>query len=322
MNATNQIICHGLKYIHFEKTSAVVVTVIGTCLINAVCGVFAQISNALIMVAISWKASLRTPSNLLLFCMCITDFLVGFVVQMLYVVLRLHEIFDVHLCIGKKIFAFFGYLCSGASFMTLTVVTLDRWFAIAHPYRYQSIELFNKYVVVMVIVWLLWFIFCALPFAGVIMPGIFFASLAVVMVLSVATVVFCYVKIHMVVRKHEQQIDVQIVHIDRDIDRDAASSESSRVRTIERRRSNTVAIIVLVFLGCYLPKICAILVNILVGDTLQVLFVVGKWSETLCFLNSSLNPFIYCLRIESIRNEVKHILGLIKGKVSPFNPNP
>eukprot|EP00794_Sanderia_malayensis_P011256 gene11256-12436_t len=353
--------CHGLNEIHFEVTTSVVITVILTCLINFITGFFAMTSNAVIMKTLWSKEILRTPSNLLLFSMCITDFLVGMIVQMCYVVLRVNELYNIHFCAVKKIYSFFGYLCSGASLMTLSLVTLDRWFAIAKPYRYMSIDVYSMYRKVVVCVWIVWFSYSILPWLYVISSKAYFLSLSVVMLASLGTSAACYVHIYIIIRQHEKNMagnqsslvgpgintfvsqtaenPTNIAIVSAGPNHDAKTPQPMRkaerrcgnprsdaktreaMRKADEKRSNTVAVIVAVFLVCYLPKVFVMAVNLAHGNSRLLLFVFGKFTETLVFVNSSLNPIIYCYRIATIRTEVGKTLksAWVKLRCCAFN---
>ena len=91
-------------------------------------------------------------SNLLLASMPLTDFLVGFLVHSLCVTLRASEMRHTHLCSVKMAYAFFRYVCSGASMLTLCFISLDRWFAITMPYRYIPEVIYNRYIAAVVLV--------------------------------------------------------------------------------------------------------------------------------------------------------------------------
>ena len=49
------------------------------------------------------------------------------------VTLYASEMRHMHLCSLKMVYAYLGYVCSGASMLTLSVISLDRWFAITMP---------------------------------------------------------------------------------------------------------------------------------------------------------------------------------------------
>ncbi len=246
--------CHGLKSIPFERTTAVLATAIGTSFVNFFTGVTAAIINPVILFAISTKRSLRTPSNLLLCSMCLTDFLVGFIVQMLYVVLRIHEIFDIHLCLVKQIYACAAHTCAGASLMTLTLVTMDRCFAITCPYRYDADRLFSRYVIAIIIVWVAWFTFSILPWVGAITPKAYYLSLSCIILISFFISVACYVVIFRIVRRHKKRILAE-TSTSRAPHEPASDAVQHVPRKAERKRSNAVALILAIFVICYLPKV-------------------------------------------------------------------
>ena len=68
----------------FQKTNCSVATGIGIFILNA--GLFAIGANLLVIVVIYRKKSMRTPSDLLILNLRLTDFLDGFVLQPLFVV--------------------------------------------------------------------------------------------------------------------------------------------------------------------------------------------------------------------------------------------
>lgn len=62
-------------------------------------------------------------------------------------------------------------------------------------------------------------------------------------------------------------------------------------------------------LGCYLPYIIIMITEMCLSNTImEALFMC---SETIRFLNSSLNPIIYCWKMRHVRNVVKGILRSI-----------
>eukprot|EP00112_Aurelia_sp_Birch-Aquarium-sp1_P013965 Seg299.7 transcript_id=Seg299.7/GoldUCD/mRNA.D3Y31 product="Octopamine receptor" protein_id=Seg299.7/GoldUCD/D3Y31 len=75
----------------------------------------------------------------------------------------------------------------------------------------------------------------------------------------------------------------------------------------EKARANTVAIILVAMIMCYLPSTVVeyLKTELELGPvTLRVLY---QWCNFLVMLNSSLNPIIYCLRVQTIRKEVKSV---------------
>ena len=68
------------------------------------------------------------------------------------------------------------------------------------------------------------------------------------------------------------------------------------------RKSAVVRVYVyLVFLVCYLPDICMLFVTTTISEPSAALQSSFPYINTLVFLNSSLNPLIYCWNMRHIR---------------------
>ena len=289
--------CFGLKTIVFERNTRVVITAIGVSVFNVIFALTATLGNGLMLHILTTKPCLRTPSNLLLSSLCVTDFLVGLVVQPLHVVSRIYEVHNVHLCTVKLVYAYFAFLCSGASFLNVSLIGLDRFYAVCYPFRYAARASTKRYTVVVATVWLLWAGLTALPFVGAIAPGQYSMVLTVSGALAIAVIIACYSAIYRVTRQHRKKIS------------NAPSlgtftNEVRSQRVKEHRRSNTMAIIILVLFACYLPNLVCSMLESIVGFNLDLAYVAWHWTGLLVFFNSSLNPVLYCIRNKDIRNSV------------------
>ena len=72
----------------------------------------------------------------------------------------------------------------------------------------------------------------------------------------------------------------------------------------EKARANTVLIIIVVMIMCYLPTTIVEYLTRELGLGPVTFRILYQWSHFLAMLNSSLNPIIYCLRVRNIRKEV------------------
>ena len=295
--------CNGLKSVAFERTVGVVVTAIGTAVFNLAFGFFAIVSNSLVMIVVYRQGSSRAPADLFIASMSLTDFFVGLIVQPFSLILRLHELADVHLCNLKTFYAFFGYLCSGASMLTLCSFSLDRVFALALPYRYNREVIYNKYVIGIATYWLIWLVYTLLPFTGVISSKKYYLSLSCVIVITVLTAVACYFYIMAIVRRHRRKI-VSLAPSEQHAGDTSRTQRRSLWIKSQQKKSFTAIIIVCVFVVCYFPKVCTMVAVVLVGNDLDVLYIAGKWTDTFIFINSSVNPIIYVVRIREMRNDM------------------
>jgi len=77
----------------------------------------------------------------------------------------------------------------------------------------------------------------------------------------------------------------------------------------EAVHARNVAWVTFIFFLCYLPTLAVMIAYTVVGYT-ATLKTVYLWSDTLVFLNSSINPGIYCWRNKGIRKAVLKVLKL------------
>ncbi|KXJ23988.1 Trace amine-associated receptor 9 [Exaiptasia diaphana] len=87
----------------------------------------AIIGNLLVMLAVYKLPSLKTPSNVLLACLAFSDFLIGLVVQPLFVIYRVMENVDKRVpCDFRVAYSESFWVCYGVSFMMLSAISFER----------------------------------------------------------------------------------------------------------------------------------------------------------------------------------------------------
>ena len=119
---------------------------------------------------------------------------------------------------------------------------------------------------------------------------------------------FCFIitgivncRIYFTVRYHTNQIQVQQILV----------AQNSTMESVGRNIKSAVSTlyVFLVFLVCYLPNYC-----VAVARTLRIFLPNTAWmglsfyALTLMFINSSLNPVIYCWKMRHIRLAVLDVL--------------
>ncbi|CAH3174184.1 unnamed protein product, partial [Porites lobata] len=110
-NSTSTSSCFHLPDPSFDRVSERFLVNLLTAIINIISFPFAVILNLLITIAIFKNTLLRTPSNLLIGCLALSDILVGLTVQ-------------------PVMYSNAFYICCGVSFMTLTAVSYERFVAV------------------------------------------------------------------------------------------------------------------------------------------------------------------------------------------------
>ena len=111
------------------------------------------------------------------------------------------------------------------------------------------------------------------------------------------TAAFFNYKIYMAVRRHAHQIQALQVQ------QEAQNVEMANVGRVKKSAVAAIYIYLLVLL-CYLPNVCILSWIIVINPNLPLNTVVHRYTGTLVFLNSSLNPFIYCWKMRDIRQTV------------------
>ena len=118
---------------------------------------------------------------------------------------------------------------------------------------------------------------------------------AVIFVVCVITTGLLYCKLYAAVRHHTKQIHALQVQ-------QATQNEDMANAARLKKSSLATFYIYLVYLACYLPIACVVLAKI---NSKTALYFT---SVTLVYLNSSLNPLIYCWKMKHIRQTVMNIL--------------
>ena len=193
---------------------------------------------------------------------------------------------------------------STASFFGVVAVSVDRFLAVHLHLRYQELVTHKRVVVVVISKWLYSAFISFMIFWG--LPGTqqFINSAALTLGFIVTLVV--YIRIYVTVRRHKNQIhSMQVQEV----------AHSDEIKSFIVLLKSTVGIfyVYLVFLICYLPSFICMAVIRMYGSSiaLKQFFL---YSTTLIFLNSSLNPVIYCWKMRHIRHAIMNILRKMSWK--------
>ena len=257
--------------------------------------------NIVTIYALRKTSSLPKPFKTLLLSLAVSDLGVGLLGQPLYLAyldvklqcsLSNWPILDALTHVILRIF----YLSSFCSVMALSV---DRFFAIQNPLRYQTVVTHKRLISVVTAIWSfsvllgLSFVFV---FSGKITILLF---LIIEFVCFVATTSSSY-KIYITARQHNIQIHSQ------------TRLNSGMLNIASRRKfAQSTLFIYMAFWVCYLPHFILIGYLRYVGRTMTV-STLSQFFGTLVLFNSCLNPAIYCWRIRNIRHAIMETLRNIR----------
>ena len=280
--------------LRLEQNNDTFIASVVTCILNAVFSLITAIGNLIILQVIWRKQELHTPSFILLFCLAASDLLVGLVCQPFYVAFKITELIDNFgaYCILRMIQSISGWTTTGVSLAILSGVSIDRLLVLTLHLRYNTIVTVQRVLQTVFVVWMLSVAIVMLRFW--IRQWLIFPVAIVVTSFLVTTI--STLKIFQIVRRHQRQIFHQ------------QRVQSNIVDVLKCRKSAvTVLYVYGLFIIFYLPLCATMVVETLTGYTLRVK-IAYDYAATAVFINSFLNPIVYCFRIEEIRRAVKNLL--------------
>ena len=143
---------------NMDNSSNSETVVVINCVLNVPLMFTSIAGNALVLFAILSTPSLRSlPSNIFLCSLAITDFLVGLVVQPVYIANRLHHSTGRTLAIVEDLMPFF---LSGVSLKTITAISVDRFLALHYHVTYANLMTTKRVIFASAS---LWFVSIVLP---------------------------------------------------------------------------------------------------------------------------------------------------------------
>ena len=241
--------------------------------------------------ALRKTSSLPKTLKTLLLSLAVSDVGVGLLVQPFYISLLVKRIQQSNTGCSTRAFITIVLLFSTASFLGVVAISVDRFLAIHLHLRYQELVTHKRVAVVVISIWLL-SAFLSLTVLWV-PPDIRSPFISIGTGICLLVTALVYIRIYLAVRRHKNQIQVLQVQ-----NPNFASLIKSAISTFW---------VYLVFLVCYLPILICWAILAIYGPNI-VLNRLLLFSCTLVFVNSSLNPVIYCWKVRHIRQAIMNIL--------------
>ena len=268
--------------------------------LNTFLSITATLGNVLILIALNKVTSICPPTKLLFRCLAVTDLCVGLVTQPLFTVKLLASLNDNEYPYVASIEVISSQVLCGVSLLTSTAISVDRLLALSLGLRYRCVVTLRR---VRALIISFWFLIGA-SVGCVFISGINFYVNAVVMLISLLISAISYANVHFCLRH-------QLLHVQGHVHQRQQLPPSGVVPTSAlnvARYKKTVSIIAWVQLGlfaCYSPFCIALILfhfEDFLDDNIFYFFL------CLLFLNSSLNPILYCWKIREVKQAVKDII--------------
>ena len=273
-------------------------TYIANCALNSVLSYTAIMLNILTIHAIRKTSSLRKTLKTLLLSLAVSDVGVGLLVQPFYISLLVEWLENSVSCASYMTFHTIQCLFTSASFSNVVAVSVDRFLAIHLHLRYQELVTHKRVVAVVISIWVL---SGFLPMAVFWIQDNFFFKIKLSLgIFGVLLTTVAYIKIYLAVRRHKNEIlALQVQQV--------AGNDEVAIYIRLIKSAVGVFYIYLVFLICNLPFfISLVALNISDPSINLKRFLLYSW--TVMFLNSSLNPVIYCWKMRHIQHAIIDIL--------------
>lgn len=279
--------------IEVPSTSGLIVNVV----LNVFSALTAIVFNSITIQAIRKTSSLPNPLKILMLSLAFSDLAVGLVAQPLWIVTLSREEDTEVLCIIQSALA-------NASFLGIMALNVDRFLAVHLHLRYRELVTYKRVLSLAILTWLFSALLSSIcrwiteDLSEFMNMTIIVWSLCLIFL----TVISC--RLYFAVRVHTKQIQASQLN---------QTALSDEVANASRLRKSAVSsfYVNFVFLVCYLPFYCSLIRKFFKSEA----FVNGQiWQElfplsrTLMFMNSCLNPVIYCWRMRDIRHAIKDIL--------------
>ena len=264
--------------------------------LNIFLSVTASLGNAVILIALHKVSSIHPPTKLFFRCLAVTDLCVGIIVQPLFVIrimspllkMNIHEVFYL-----RQVRHTLNFCLCGVSVFTSVAISVDRLLALLLGLRYRHVVTLRRVRVVIICFWLIgasggWTRMHSIDLA--------YTGAFVVVTLSLAAMIFCYTTMHLKLRHQQVQLHNNVTQ------RPIAFGGGIPLNIARYKKTvSSILWVQLALVVSYVPS--GIAFRLSTTDDLS--FVAWRATETLVYLNSSLNPILYCWKIREVKQAVR-----------------
>ena len=256
----------------------------------------ATLGNSLILVALHRDSSLHPPSKLLLRSLTITDLCSGLISQPMTITYISSALTgNSELCRVSEYSAYVvTTICSGVSLSTLTAIGVDRLLALLLGLRYRQVVTVKRVCMAVALFWIEGSVVGILYLRS---AQLYFIVSGVSVALKVVISTYSYTRIFRTIRRQQAQVQDNLAG--------QTNSAPNLARMARYKRTVLNALWVhLTLAACYLPF--AVVTAVIATRGLNTsLFLAEGIAVTFVFLNSSLNPVLYCWKVREVRQAAK-----------------
>ena len=270
--------------------------------LNIFLSITAFLGNTLILVALHKETSLHPPSKLLYCNLAITDLCVGIIVEPLFVTYWtsvVKERWDICYYAFWAV-SYSGFTLCAVSLLTVTAISVDRLLALLLGLRYRQVVTLRRTFITVIALWILSIVSACNIFGNSLITS-WFQYIGTAMCL--VTIIFAYTKVFVTLRHNQIHINPVQSHVFPGQPSQAIPLNIARFR----KAVNSALWVQVTLIVCYLPFGIVVALTPQRGMPLSS-YLAWNFAAIIVYLNSSLNPFLYCWKIREVRQAVKETL--------------
>ena len=266
------------------------------CVLNAYLSYSATMLNIVAIYAIRKTSSLSKTLKTLLLSLAVSDLGVGLLAQPMLVAQIMDStqtnatketsnVLYIAFLIPANLFIF-------ASLFGVTALCADRFLTIYLHLRYQELVTCKRLAAVVVSIWV---ISAMISLIRLYIPeDIMYVSFVIIEAACIITATSLGLKLYLTLRRHINQSQVPQV------------AQNDQGESVQRKRKSAMAslYVYLVFIVCYLPNLCVLIIVVTNSETRINVNHLQFYTLTLEFLNSTVNPLIYCWKMKRIQHTI------------------
>ena len=261
------------------------------CLLNVPLMLTSILVNALVLAAIRRTPSIRSTSMILLCSLAVSDLLVGFIGQPIYIGDLLTQNSSI-----SQLSIMVGFSVCTVSLLTITAISVDRLLAVHFHLRYPTLMTKSRVKYILALIWLISFVVSGFNLWS---KRIYHLLVAPVIFICLIISTCCYIRIYQIVRRHQSVIQAQQRSVQSNND------EGDDVHVVESKSVLNTFVLCIVLFMCYSPAYIFLTLNGILDMKWQ-----PEWNfaTTVIFVNSAVNPFLYFWRLPKLRKAVVNML--------------
>ncbi len=263
--------------------------------LNIFLSITASLGNALILIALHRVTSIHLPTKLLLRCLAITDLCVGLISEPLFSIYLMSFIItgmnsDIVNYV-TEVNTVSSFIFCEVSLFTSAAISVDRLLSILMGLRYRHVVTVQRIRGVLICFWLIGVCCAVVHLWDRSAAFTLFIALAIP---ALITSIFSFAKIYLKLRHHQLQLHVPQGQI----------NGGGIPHNIARYKKSVSSVlwVQMTLVACYIPFIVVVMLTTFDQMLGMLPF---SFTGTLTYLNSSLNPILYCWKIKTVRLAAK-----------------